>query len=264
LEIWLFLVSAAIGYFLGSISFARIGLKLAGADRDITELIISVGSTDETTPVEIFGANAASMILGAKGGIAIGIMDMLKIGLPMAIFRFLLFPGDYYHLVISVAGLMGHNWPIYYGFKGGRGFSVIFGSLVVVDWLGAVTLPVMGTMFGLFVVGNMLVGYISWLIFLIPWLWVRTFDYVYLIYAFLIAVFFGISVRPEVSAINKYRKEGKLEEYQKGLYDSSPRWRGMRRMQERVDALGRARYLIGLIVLIAIILVFLTAGALPF
>lgn len=264
MEIWLFLVSAAIGYFLGSISFARIGLKLAGADRDITELSISVEGTDETTPVEIFGANAASMILGAKGGIAIGIMDMLKIGIPMAIFRFFLFPADYYHLVISVAGLMGHNWPIYFGFKGGRGFSVIFGSLVIVDWLGAFTLPVMGTMFGLFVVGNMLVGYVSWLILLIPWLWVRTLDYVYLIYSLFIALLFGISVRPEASAINRYRKEGKLEEYQKGLYDSSPRWRGMRRMQERVNALGRARYVVGLVVLIVIILVFLNVGTLPF
>jgi hypothetical protein len=61
----------------------------------------------------------------------------------------------------------------------------------------------------------------------------------------------------------KYRREGKLEEYMQGLYDSSPRWRGMKRMQERVDGLGKKRYVIGIIVLATITLFFMNLNLLP-
>ena len=61
----------------------------------------------------------------------------------------------------------------------------------------------------------------------------------------------------------KYRREGKLEEYMQGLCDSSPRWRGMKRMQERVDGLGKKRYVIGIIVLAAVALFLMNLNLLP-
>jgi glycerol-3-phosphate acyltransferase PlsY len=256
MEPLIFIASTLIGYLLGSISFARIGLRLAGADRNITELKIPVEGADDSARVEIFGANAASMILGVKGGIAIGVMDMLKAALPMALFRFVLYPTEQYYLVIWVTALIGHNWPLYFGFRGGRGFSVIFGGLVIADWLAAIILPVLGILFGLFVVGTMMVGYVGWLLFLPLWFWFRTFDLTFLISSLLIMVLFFISTRPEIRTMAKYRREEKLEEYMQGLYDSSPRWRGMKRMQERVDNLGMKRYLIGLVVIVVIVLLF--------
>ncbi|MHA2600691.1 MAG: glycerol-3-phosphate acyltransferase [Candidatus Thorarchaeota archaeon SMTZ1-83] len=258
----IFIVSALIGYLAGSISFARIGLRLAGADREISELEIPVEGAEESARVEIFGANAASMILGARGGIAIGIMDMAKAAVPMAIFRFILYPTESYHLVISVAALIGHNYPLYHRFQGGRGFSVIFGGLIIVDWLAAIVLPIVGILFGLFVVGNMMMAYVSWLLFMPPWLWLRTLDPVYVIYSVLVLSLFFISTRPEISTMAKYRREGRLEEYMRGLYDSSPRWRGMKRMEDGLEALGRKRYVIGLAVIIIIILLFLNLGTL--
>ena len=263
MEPMIFIVSILVGYLLGSISFARIGLRLAGVDKNITELEIPVEGADSSARVEIFGANAASMILGAKGGIAIGIMDMLKAALPMALFRFVLYPTEQYYLVIWVAALVGHNWPLYFGFKGGRGFSVIFGGLVVIDWLAAITLPVLGILFGLFVAGTMMVGYVGWLLFMPPWFWFKTFDLTFLISSLLIMVLFFISTRPEIQTMAKYRREGKLEEYMQGLYDSSPRWRGMKRMQESIDNLGKKRYVIGLIVIVGIVLLFLNLNLLP-
>ena len=56
----------------------------------------------KSAQVEIFGANAASMILGVKAGIAIGIMDILKAALPMIIIRFILHPTEQCYLVIWV------------------------------------------------------------------------------------------------------------------------------------------------------------------
>jgi len=165
MELLIVIISALIGYLIGSISFARVGLRLAGIKRDISELEIFVEGADESAKVEIFGANAASMILGAKAGIAIGIMDMLKAALPMIIFRFILYPTEQYYLIIWVFVLIGHNWPLYFGFKGGRGFSVIFGGLIIIDFIAAIMLPIIGIPFGLFVAGNMLVGYISWVFY---------------------------------------------------------------------------------------------------
>jgi glycerol-3-phosphate acyltransferase PlsY len=259
----IFIISALIGYLLGSISFARIGLRLAGADRNISELEIPVEGADDTARVEIFGANAASMILGAKVGIAIGIMDMLKAALPMVIFRFILYPAEQYYLVVWVSVLVGHNWPLYFGFKGGRGFSVIFGGLVIIDWVAAIMLPIIGILFGLFVAGTMIIGYVSWLLFIPIWFWFRTFDLTFLTYSLLIMIIFFFSTRPEIRTMAKYRREGKLEEYMQGLCDSSPRWRGMKRMQKRVDGLGKKRYVIGIIVLAAITLFFINLNLLP-
>ena len=68
----------------------------------------------------------------------------------------------------------------------------------------------------------------------------------------------------EIRTIAKYRREGKLEEYMQGLYDSSPRWRGMKRMQETVDKLGKKRYIFGIILCTAIVLFFMNLNLLPF
>ena len=263
MELSITIMSALIGYFIGSISFARVGLRLAGTKRDISELEIPVEGADETARVEIFGANAASMILGAKAGIAIGIMDMLKAALPMIIFRFILYPTEHYYLIVWVSVLVGHNWPLYFGFKGGRGFSVIFGGLFIVDLIASIMLPIIGILFGLFVAGNMMVGYVSWVFFMPIWFFFRTSDLFFFVCSFLIMVLFILSTRPEVITMAKYRREGKLEEYMQGLYASSPRWRGMKRMQNTVDKLEKKRYVIGFIVLLLIVILFMNLNLLP-
>jgi glycerol-3-phosphate acyltransferase PlsY len=263
MELSISIICALIGYLIGSISFARVGLRLAGIKRDISELEIPVEGTDETARVEIFGANAASMILGAKAGIVIGIMDMLKAALPMIIFRFILYPTEQYYLIIWVSVLIGHNWPLYFGFKGGRGFSVIFGGLIIIDLIASIMLPTIGILFGLFVAGNMMVGYISWVFFMPIWFFFRTSNLAFSICSILIMVLFVLSTRPEVRIMAKYRRDGKLEEYMQGLYASSPRWRGMKRMQETVDKLEKKRYVIGFIVLFLIMVLFMNLDVLP-
>lgn len=262
MELLVLLISALVGYLVGSISFARIGLRLAGADRDISELEIPVDGSDESARVEIFGANAASMILGAKAGIAIGIMDMLKAAIPMLLFR-IFFPAEQYYLIIWMTVLIGHNWPLYFKFKGGRGFSVIFGGLIIIDWLAAIMLPIIGILFGLFVAGNMMVGYFGWVLFMPFWFWFRTFDLSFVGYSVAIFGLFLLSTRPEARTIAKYRREGKLEEYRRGLYDSSPRWRGMKRMEDTVGKLGKWRFVLGVIVLAFIVILFMYLNLLP-
>ena len=259
----LVVLSILIGYLIGSISFARVGLKLAKANKNISELEIPIEGENESAKVEIFGANAASMILGAKAGITIGIMDMLKAAVPMFLFRFVLYPEDHYYLLVWVAVLIGHNWPLYFGFKGGRGFSVIFGGLIIIDWLAAIILPIVGISFGLFVAGNMIVGYLSWLFFMPIYFWFRTFDLSFLYTALVVFLLFLFSINPEIKTMTKYRREGKLKEYNEGLYASSPRWRGMKKMQDYVNNMEKLKSLIGIVVVTLVIILFLNLNLLP-
>jgi hypothetical protein len=124
------------GYLLGSISFARIITRLAAPGVDLTSLQVQLKDSPQTADVGIVGANAASMVLGPRLGLLVALLDMLKVVLPMIVAK-LLYPAEAYHFAVSVGGLIGHNWPVYYGFKGGRGFAVIFGSFLMIDWVGA-------------------------------------------------------------------------------------------------------------------------------
>ena len=79
----------------------------------------------------------------------------------------------------------------------------------------------------------------------------------------LIMVLFVLSTRPEVRIMAKYRREGKFQEYMQGLYSSSPRWRGMKRMQDTIDKLGKKRYIMGFIVLFLMIALLMNLDVFP-
>jgi glycerol-3-phosphate acyltransferase PlsY len=238
MNLWVLVLAAAAGYLLGSISFARLVTRIAAPEADITGLAVPVAGTEEAARVEVVGANAASMILGPKLGLAVGLLDMLKVILPTLAFR-LYAPDQPYYLVASVTGLLGHNWPLYHRFRGGRGFSVIFGSFVVVDWLGALVTPLVGTLVGIVILGNASLGYVAWLWLMIPWLWFRTHDVVHLVYALVVNLIFLVATLPEIRTFARYRREGKLDAYMQGLMESSPRWRGMQKLIDRFSLFRR-------------------------
>ena len=231
---FLVLASIAVGYLFGSISFARLMIRLMAPGSDLGDLEVSLDGEQEGEPVGIYGANAASMILGPKRGCLVAILDISKVAVPVLAAR-LLFPDQVYHLIVSVAGLVGHNWPLYYRFKGGRGFSVMIGSYLVIDWLGALLTPLIGLLFGMIVLRNLMASYVLWVYLMVPWFWIRTRDPAYVAYAIAINVIFTIATVPEMRTMLKYRREGRLDEYIAALTTSSPRWRGMKRMYERLD-----------------------------
>jgi glycerol-3-phosphate acyltransferase PlsY len=259
-------LSAIFGYLIGSISFSRLVLKLKAPGKDISDLAVAVEGTGEAAPVKVYGANAASMILGTKYGIGIGILDMLKVAVPMLIFRFFVYPNSFTYLAVSVGALMGHNWPVYYRFRGGRGFSVIFGSFVIIDWFGAIIEPIFGIMLGMFLVRNIMFAYSSWLWLLPVWFWFRVTDSgaLFLVfYSIIIILIFTIATIPEIKTVAKYRREGKLSDYQNSLFDSSPRWRGMKSMQDKINDLRKRGYLVGLLIAVLLIIVLLGLQYLP-
>jgi len=48
--------------------------------------------------------------------------------------------------------VVGHIWPVWHRFRGGRGLAPIYATVLVIDWLGMFVTSIIGMAFGLFVV----------------------------------------------------------------------------------------------------------------
>ncbi|MGZ0053196.1 glycerol-3-phosphate 1-O-acyltransferase PlsY [Brevibacillus gelatini] len=111
------LVAWVLSYLIGSISFSYlIAKKVAGID------IRAYGSGNA-------GATNTLRVLGKGPGIAVLILDALKGLAAMGITH--LMTGD--PAAYAVAGLFviaGHNWPIYFGFRGGKGIATTLGVVL--------------------------------------------------------------------------------------------------------------------------------------
>lgn len=222
--------SLLISYLLGSISFARLIVKM-WTGKDVAEFEVAVDGTGETYKAVSIGGNTVSTVLGAKGGLTVGILDILKVTLPTLTFKLLYPEQPVYMLIAAVGGLVGHIWPVYYRFHGGAGFSAIMGGLLVIDWLAVLVTPIAGLLLGMVVFRNMIVASLSWIWLLIPWLWWRTGgDPAHLLYAVIVNILFLLAMIPEYKTAMKYKKEGKYIEYGLGALKANPMGRGMLKM----------------------------------
>ena len=110
-------LACVIAYLLGSLSFGLIVARAAhGPD------LRSVGSGNT-------GASNVQRTMGWKYGLITFAGDSLK-GVAACFIAWLL-TGD--HMACLAAGLfaiIGHNWPVYYGFHGGKGVAASCGVLL--------------------------------------------------------------------------------------------------------------------------------------
>jgi glycerol-3-phosphate acyltransferase PlsY len=223
-------INLLISYLLGSVSFARLVVKI-WTGKDVTEFEVSVDGTDEKYKAISVGGNTVSTVLGPKGGMIVAILDILKIILPTLAFKLLYPEQPAYSLIAAIGGLIGHIWPIYYQFHGGSGFSAILGGLLVINWPAALILPIAGLFLGMLVLRNMIVASLSWIWLLIPWFWWRTNgDMAYILYAIAVNIIFLLAMYPEYQTAMKYKKEGRYLEYGMGSLKAHPMGRGMLRM----------------------------------
>ena len=133
MKVFLAIIAAAgLGYFLGSLNFSIIVVRMM-TGRDIRDM----GSKNAglTNTLRCAGKSCALFtLLGdlLKGIIAValarGLCHLLHAGL---------MPGNDTHYIGYVAGffaILGHVFPIYYSFKGGKGVLVGAASFLAVDY----------------------------------------------------------------------------------------------------------------------------------
>jgi glycerol-3-phosphate acyltransferase PlsY len=223
------LLAAIIGYLFGSISFARIINKLVAPDVEITGIEL------DDIQVDAISGTAVSMKLGAKYGGLTAILDILKVAIPALVLR-LVYKGDSYYLISAAMGLVGHNWPLYYRFKGGRGLSAIYGGFFVMDWIGSLVISFAGMLFGLLIVKDVAVSYMAGLWLMIPWIWFRTHDVAHLAYVIFVNVIFFVAMIPEIRKMKELRRNRESSSVSAGM-DAIPMGRMIKKMANRVGML---------------------------
>jgi glycerol-3-phosphate acyltransferase PlsY len=80
------------------------------------------------------GFNAYVVTRSRLTGIVVGILDALKGFLPVLAVT-LIFPASFLHGGLSLFGaIIGHNFPVWTGFKGGRGLATAAGGMVLLGF----------------------------------------------------------------------------------------------------------------------------------
>ncbi len=110
------ILCAVIGYLLGSISTGILVSNLQGRD------IRKEGSHNA-------GATNALRVLGLKSGLITFIGDVLKAS--AAVGLGLLIGGHNGGMVGGLTAVIGHNWPVFFGFQGGKGIACSCAVLVL-------------------------------------------------------------------------------------------------------------------------------------
>ena len=203
------LLAMVIGYLAGSISFARLVTRLFAPEQDISKTEIEVPDSEARFESDAISATWVRLHLGPRYGCLTSILDILKAAIPALAFK-LWQPEAPYCLLAAGMAAVGHNWPIYHRFKGGRGMSPIMGGMLVVDWLGVVVTNLIGLL-SFSVIESTLVASGVWLVLMIPWVWFRTHDWSKLVYAVAMCILFWASMIPEWRELLRLRREGVLE-----------------------------------------------------
>ncbi|MBS0526869.1 MAG: glycerol-3-phosphate 1-O-acyltransferase PlsY [Proteobacteria bacterium] len=125
------LAALALGYLLGSLNTAVIVGKICGKD------VRSHGSKSAglTNTLRVLGRTAAVLVL--TGDILKGIVACL-IGLQLGVYARSGEATDCVSLLAAGAGaVMGHNWPVFFGFKGGKGALTAAAVMFMINWVMA-------------------------------------------------------------------------------------------------------------------------------
>ncbi len=111
-------------YLLGSVLFGEIIAKLKGVN------LRKVGSGN-------VGATNVSRALGKKYGAVVFFLDMLKGLIPTALAVKIYGYDSWITVFTGIASVLGHMFPIFFNFKGGKGVATSFGVLVALSPLVA-------------------------------------------------------------------------------------------------------------------------------
>ncbi|RUM31353.1 MAG: acyl-phosphate glycerol 3-phosphate acyltransferase [Aquifex sp.] len=109
-----------IAYLLGSLTFGEIIARLKGVN------LREIGSGN-------VGATNVSRALGKKYGILVFILDMLKGFIPTLLVVKIYGLDSWITFLVGIASVVGHMYPLFFKFRGGKGVATAFGVLLAVS-----------------------------------------------------------------------------------------------------------------------------------
>lgn len=116
-----YLIAVITGYLFGSINMANIISKSQGVN------IKAIGSKNA-------GASNVFLSVGKKFGVAVGAFDILKAFCAAQLVA-LIFPNTLDAAVLAGAmAIVGHIFPFWMKFSGGKGLAPFMGTVLFVDW----------------------------------------------------------------------------------------------------------------------------------
>jgi len=151
-------LSLLLGYLLGSVPFGLLFSAAFGAG-DIRR--IGSGSTGATNVLRTGNYAAAALTLlfdAAKGAIAVG----------LARYAF----GPDAGLIAGFGAFAGHLFPVWLGFRGGKGIAVSLGILLAINWpIALLSLATWGVMLALFRISSLSALVVAIAAPVYMWLW---------------------------------------------------------------------------------------------
>lgn len=116
-----YFIASLVGYLLGCSNLAYYISRAARKD------IRQAGSGN-------LGASNATVLFGWKAGVAVAVHDVGKALLAVFLAK-LLFPNvEYAGAAAGVAAVLGHVFPFYLRFKGGKGTASFLGLTLALNW----------------------------------------------------------------------------------------------------------------------------------
>ncbi len=121
MNILIYVCSVIISYLLGSFSPSLVFSKFTKKE------LRNQGSKN-------LGASNATIVLGWKYGLLVGLIDIFKGTIPVLLVRFLFPSFIILPYLVAAAAVLGHMYPFYLKFKGGKGFATYMGIILGLDW----------------------------------------------------------------------------------------------------------------------------------
>ena len=126
---WLWVIGVLLlGYTIGCLHGSVVAQRISGVNL-------------KETGVKNAGASNATIVLGKKFGALVAAIDIGKGALAVLLVYFFAvnagLPADDVSLLVFLAGaaaVVGHNFPFYMQFNGGKGTATVIGVLLALDW----------------------------------------------------------------------------------------------------------------------------------
>lgn len=125
--LWCYVLVIVVGYYCGCIESGYLVGKICGVD------IRNYGSGNS-------GTTNVLRVLGKGRALLTFLGDALKSFVPILLVKFLLCPAvpelnaELIQLVTGFAAMLGHDYPVFLKFKGGKGVATTGAAMMAFDW----------------------------------------------------------------------------------------------------------------------------------